>query len=116
LRNAHAALAHHRLNDDRGGLGADRFLGRFEIGEGHLVESRHRRAEAFEIFLVAGGGDRRQRAAVKGALEGDDAITLRLAGGILIFARHLDAALDRLGAGILEEHQIGEAEFAQPAG
>ena len=32
--------------------------------------------EAFEIFLLAAGGDGRQRAAVEGAFEGDDAVAL----------------------------------------
>ena len=34
----------------------------------------------------------------------------------LIFARHLDRAFDRLGAGILEEHRVGKARRAQPVG
>ena len=38
------------------------------------------RAEAFEIFLLAAGRERRQRAAVEGAFEGDDADALRMAG------------------------------------
>ena len=37
------------------------------------------RAEALEVLLLAAGGDRRQRAAVEGALEGDDAEALGLA-------------------------------------
>ena len=75
-----------------------------------------RRTEAVEIFLVAGGGERGQRAAVERAFEGDDAVALRLAVGRLIFARHLDRALDRLGAGIPEEHGVGEGRRAQPLG
>ncbi len=37
-----------------------------------------------------------------------------LAGSGLIFARHLDRAFDRFGARVLEEHEIREAQFAQP--
>ena len=114
--HAHAALAHDRLDQDAGGLRPDRFLDRLEIGERHLVEAVDRRAEAFEIFLVAGRGDRRQRAAVEGAFEGDDAVALGLAVGELIFARHLDRAFDRLGAGVLEEHGVGKGRLAQPVG
>ena len=94
----------------------DGFLGRIEIGESHLVEAFHRRAEAVEIFPVAGRRDRRQRAAVKGALKRNDAEALRRARHRLIFARHLDRAFDRLGAGILEEHGVGKAQGAQPVG
>ena len=114
--DAHAALALDRLDQDGGGLGPDRALDRFEIAERHLVEAVDRRAEAFEIFLLAGGGERRQRAAVEGALEGDDAVALGLAARRLVFARHLDRAFHRLGAGIGEEHVVGEARRAQPLG
>ena len=114
LDDAHAALAHDRLDQDRGGLGADRALGRFEIAKRHLVEAVDHRAEAVEIFLLAAGGERRQRAAVKGALEGDDAVALGRAVRGVIFARDLDRAFHRLGAGIAEEHHVGEARLAQP--
>jgi hypothetical protein len=66
-----------------------------------------------DIFLAA-GGERRQRAAVEGALEGDDAVALGMAVGRLVFARRLDRAFHRLGAGIAEEHDVGEACLAQP--
>ena len=59
------------------GLRADRRLDRLEIAERHLVEAFERRPEAFEIFRIAAGRERRQRAAVEGALEGDDAVALR---------------------------------------
>ena len=87
LDDAHAALAHQRLDHDRRGLGADRALDRLEIAERHLIEALDHRAEAFEIFLLAAGGERRQRAAVERALEGDDAVALGLAVHRLVFAR-----------------------------
>ncbi len=55
----------------------DRLLDRVDVVEGHLVETRRLRAEAFEILLLAAGRDGRQRAAVEGALEGDDVEALR---------------------------------------
>ncbi len=54
-------------------------LQRLVIAERHLVEALDLGAEAFEIFLLAAGRDGRQRAAVEGALEGDDAEALGLA-------------------------------------
>ena len=78
-RHAHAAFALDRLDQDGGGLRADRRLDRLEVAERHLVEAVDRRAEAFEIFLLAAGRERRQRAAVERALEGDDAVALGLA-------------------------------------
>jgi hypothetical protein len=50
------------------------------------------------------------------ALEGDEAKTLRRASGGVILARHLDGALERLGAGVGEEHGIGKRRLDQPAG
>ena len=80
----------------------------------HLVEAVQRRAKAFEIFGRAGRRQRRQRAAVERAFEGDDAIALRMALGGVIVARDLDRAFHRLGAGIAEEHEVGKALLAQP--
>jgi hypothetical protein len=44
-----------------------------------LVEALDLRAEALEILLLAAGGDGGERAAVEGALEGDDAEALGVA-------------------------------------
>ena len=91
-------------------------LGRFEVAERHLVEAFDHRTEAVEVFLLTAGRERRQRAAMEGALERDDAVALRLAARRLILARHLDRAFHRLGAGIAEEHHVREARRAQPLG
>ena len=114
LDDAHAAFAHQRLDQDRGGLGPDGALDRFQIAERHMIEAVDLRAKTVEIFLLAGGGERRQRAAVEGTLECDDAIALGLAARRLVFARHLDRAFHRLGAGIAEECVVGKACLAQP--
>ncbi len=114
LDHAHAALAHDRLDQDRGRLRSDRPLDGLEVAERNLIEAFDHRAEAFEIFLLPAGGERRQRAAVEGAFEGDDAVALRRAVRRMIFARHLDGAFHRLGAGIAEEDDVGKARVAQP--
>src|SRR6185312_5501383 len=77
-RRAHAALALYRLDQDAGGVRADRLLDGFEVAMRHLVEAVHRRAKTLEIFRRPGGGQRRQRAAVEGAFEGDDAVALAM--------------------------------------
>ena len=79
-----------------------------------MIEAVDLRAKTVEIFLLAGGGERRQGAAVERAFEGDDAVALRRAARRLVFARHLDRAFHRLGAGIAEEHVVGKARLAQP--
>ena len=57
---------------------------------------------------------RGQRAAVEGALEGDDAEALGRAVDEVIAARRLDGALHRLGAGIGEEDAVGEGRRDEP--
>src|SRR5581483_9176292 len=89
-------------------------LDRLEITERHDVEAGRRLAEALEILLVAGGGDGGERAAVEGALEGDDAPALRVAVGEMVTPRQLDGALAGLGARVAEEYLVGERRLAQP--
>ena len=78
---ADAAFALDRLDQDGAGLRPDRGLDRLQIAKRNLVEAFERRAEAFEIFRVAGRREGRQGAPVESALEGDDAEMLRLAAG-----------------------------------
>ncbi len=106
--SAHAALALNGLQQHARGLRADQRLDRVEIAEGSLVEAVDLGAETVDIFLVSAGGDGRQRAPVKSALEGDEAITLGRAVGRVEFSRGLDRAFHRFGARIGEEHAIGE--------
>ena len=110
--NPHAALAHDRLDQYGGGFGRDRALGRFDIAERHMVEAFDDRTKAVEIFFLSAGSERRQGAAVECALKGNDAVAFRRAIRRLIFARHLDRAFHRLGAGIAEEHHVGKAGIA----
>src|SRR6516165_7103862 len=114
--NAHPALALHRLDHDGRGLWTDRRLGFGDVAEPYQVEAGRRLAKAFKVFVVAGRGDGRKRAAVKGALEGDDAPALGPPGGVMVTARELDCALARLGARVAEERPVGEGRGAQPVG
>src|SRR5437899_1973958 len=49
-------------------------------------------------------------------LEADQLVALRLAVDVLVLADELDAALDRLGARVAEEHRVGKGEIDQPLG
>ena len=79
-----------------------------------LVEAIHGRPEALQMLGLAAGGDGGERAAVKGAGEGDEAIALGRAVRRVVAPRRLDRAFHRFGAGIGEEHAIGEGDGAQP--
>ena len=73
-----------------------------------MDEAFDRRPEALDMALLPAGEDRRQRPAVERAPHADDLRFVRVALGVMIFADHLDAEFDRLGARIAEEHRVGE--------
>ena len=109
---ADAALALDRLDHQRRGLAVtarsappDRVQ---VVGSGTWSKPASLGAEAFEIFLIPARGDARQRAAMKGAFEADDVEAFGMAVHILVAARHLEGEFARLGAGIGEEHRVGE--------
>ena len=110
---ADAALALQRFDQDARGLRADRRLQRLVVAEGHLVETLDLRTEALDVFLLATRGDRREGAAMEGALEGDQPIALGMAVMGMVLAHRLDAALDRLGARIAEEDRVSEAVLGE---
>ena len=87
---------------------------RRRVAEPYKIEAGRRLTKAFKIFLVAGGGDGRERATVEGALEGDDAPALGPSVGEMIAPRQLDCAFARFRAGIAEEHLIGEGHGTEP--
>ena len=89
---------------------------RVHIAPRHEIETVDQGGEAGDVFLLLGGGDRRQRAAVEGALEGDDAVAEGIADLVEILANELEATLDRLDTGVGEEHRIGEARGGQALG
>ena len=73
---AHAALAHDRLDHDASGGVADGGLDDADIAGGDMIEAVDGRAEALQMLGLAAGGDGGKRPAVKGALEGDEAVAL----------------------------------------
>ena len=97
-------------------MGTDRRLHGVEIAERDLIEAVDLGTKALDVFKVAASGERRQRAPVKRALEGDEAIALGSAIGRVKLARSLDRAFNGLGARIGEEHAIGESGVDKPAG
>src|SRR5262249_1047814 len=97
---ADAALALDRFDDDRRGLRPDRLPDRLHVAMRHLHEAAGNRTHALDVFRVAGGRERGERAAMEGAGKGDEMGALGTAVDEVITARGLDRALDGLGAGI----------------
>ena len=113
---ADTAFALDRLDQDAGGLVVHHVAHDVGVVERRVQVAGRRRAEAFEVLLVAGGRQRIQQAAVERRLEADQLVPLGLAVHVLILADQLDAALDRLGARVAEEHGVGERVLDQPLG
>ena len=115
-RRMDAALALDRLDQQGRGLVADCGTGRIQIIEIHLVEGIHGRLESLEVLGLRARRDGRKRPPVKGVAEGDHAVALGRAAAGLVDARELDRALHRLGAGIAEQHTVGEGRGGEPLG
>ncbi len=81
-----------------------------------MIEAFDRRPESGQMLFLPARGDGRHGAAMKGAMAADDAIALRIAEIVLVFAQHLQAAFDGLGAGVGEEDAVGEAVGDQALG
>jgi hypothetical protein len=115
-RGADSALALNRLDQEAGGILVDRVQCGIEIVELDDLETGQKRGEAVAKLLLVGGADRRHRPPVEGVGEGDQVVLLRIALGMMVAPRGLDRAFDRFGAGIGEEHGVGEGQLDEPFG
>jgi len=86
------------------------------VAERQLIEAFDLRPEAFEVFLLAAGRDRREGPPVERALEGQNPETLGRAADKVITPRGLDRAFQRLGARIGEKGAVGEGRGGQSFG
>ena len=98
IRRGNAAFALNGFDQNGSGFFGDRRAGLVQIVERHVVEAVDRRAEAVEVLWVVGGGDGRQRPAVKGVARADYAVLLRVAVDVVVTACGLEAALQRFSA------------------
>src|SRR4051812_40323801 len=96
-----AALALHRLDQDRRRLVMDGRLHRRQIAEWQMRESLRQRAEAFFYLVLTRGGNARHRPSVERVVESNDLVPAR---GAAEFARQLDQPLIGLRSAIAEEH------------
>src|SRR3546814_2707649 len=72
------------------------------------------RLEAIAHLVLIGCRDGAQRPAMKSVGEGYEFVLLRIAIGIMIAARRLDGAFQRLRTAIGEEHRVGKGVIHQP--
>ena len=78
-RNADAAFALDRLDQDGGRLVVDQRDDGAEVAERGVAEAGQQRADALVVLGLGRGGDGAVGAAVEAALEGDDLVAVRAA-------------------------------------
>jgi type I site-specific restriction-modification system R (restriction) subunit len=93
-----AALALNGLDQETGGVRADRRLRRLQITKVHIFEAGQQGQEALVHLFLVRRADRPQRAAVEGFLEGDQLELVIVADMLVIGTRGLDRAFHRLSA------------------
>src|SRR3546814_15230704 len=76
--------------------------------EGHKVEALGHRSGTLQVLGVARRRERGQGAPVEGAGAGDHPHLPGVALDVVVAARDLQRALDRLGPGVAEERLVGE--------
>ncbi len=107
----HPALALHRLEHHSGNIASGhRCFKLGDIVEIDIAEATGQRLVAFLVLRLGGSGDRGQGAAMEAATEGHNETLLRapaLCAGPL--ANQLDRHFIGFGAGIAQEHALGEA-------
>ena len=109
-----AALALNRLDEEPRSILVDRRKRTFKVVELAHLEARQQRREAVDHLRLVGGADRRHRPPVKRVREGNQVVLVRVALGVMIFARGLDRAFHRLDARIGEEHRVCKSQVTQP--
>src|SRR3546814_13657814 len=100
----HAALALHRLDQDRRGVVGDGGAHFVEVAEGNVAEALDAWAETFAIGLLVGRRQHAEGTAVEGMRHADDAVAVRLAVGEVAAALDIGGHLPSLDPGVAEEH------------
>ena len=108
------SLALNGFDQNGGRLFGDRRAHLVQVAVTDMVEPVDRRREALKVLRLAAGGDRRQGSPVESVGAGDDTISIRTAGLVMVFARHLDRAFHGFGAGVRKKDGIGERGVDQP--
>ncbi len=114
MRHHDAALALNRFDHNGDGLIVDGPLDRGDVVEVDQLEAGHQRLKSLMIFLLAGGAERAERAAVERSQRRDDLEAPAVA--MTPSARELDRRFVRFGAGIAEEHAPVAKQTAQSRG
>ena len=105
-RRVDSPFALDRLEQDGRDGRVERTLERVEIVPGHMPETFRKGLEGLVLLRLAGGVQRRQRAAVERAIRADHDV----AAAATELAGELDRALVGLAAAVAEEHESPATE------
>ena len=112
-----AALALDSLKQDARDLVlADQRLQAIDILRVGIEKSLGQRGKQMMEAVLSRRGKGRQRSAVEALVKGNDIAVLRALGFCGVFARHLDGAFVRLGAGVAEKHLAHSGAGAEDLG
>ena len=107
-----AALCLDRFDEDGTGLLRERLLHRRQVVEVGKVDARQQRFEPLVILGLPRRRDGADGAPVERIVEGEEA-ELASGDGVAPLAGELEGRLPGLGAGVAEEHAVGEGVFHQ---
>src|SRR5262245_43089876 len=112
----HAALALDAFHDDASGAVVDRALHRAQVVVGHVLEAGHQGLKAVLVLLLAGRRQGREGAPVERVAGGHELDAVRRDPLACILAGDLERRLVGLGAGVREEHAVGERMLDEQLG
>ena len=101
----HAAFSLNELEHDRRDVRTECAARRFEIAVGDVRHAAER-SETVLVLVLAGRGERAERAAVKRIVERDDAVAILLAARVEMATHELERRLDGFGARVTEKGAI----------
>ena len=113
LGRQYAALALHGFQHHGAGLVGNRGLQRLQVVVRHMGDALDLRPETVGVLRLAADADSEQSAAVEAVGSGDDLVLFRTEAVMGNATRQLERCLVGLGAGVAEEHALGEGRFDQ---
>ena len=103
-----AAFSLDRLHHHRAGMVIHHRFHRVQVVERNMDDIRRFRAKSVGILRLTTNGNGKQRAAMKGVMEGDDFGFKRAMTHAGIVARQFEGGFVGFGAGVHKQHALGE--------
>ena len=115
MRRRHAALALNQFQNHRASRVVRGGFKRAGVVERQVRDAARFRPEVVAVFFLPAGADGEKGAPVKRVVKGDDAVLVRAETPLRVAAREFERGFVGFGAGVGEEHALGESHVAQAA-